>query len=224
MRQWMKLENDNMYQKGIETRDKIVDAAKKIFYVHGYKNSTIKMITEEADVSLSAIPYYFKKKDEIVRVIYNTYLENIYAFVLENLTEQTDSYLMHFYASKIYYRIIFGDKNNQRFYYEIGVTEPNYQLTYPFIDAVYDNYAKDFNIPLTEMQRRLMRMTDGGARREVFYRYFNNQIDITVDDLIDYITSIAGTLIGIHISIAEKYGKKSTEFVNNLDYSHIILL
>lgn len=213
-----------MYQKGIETKDKIVAAAKKIFYEKGYKNSTIKMITEEANVSLSAVPYYFRKKDEIVKDIYNEYLEKIYILLQENIPEKTDSYLMHFCASKIYYHIILDDEKNRRFYYEIGVAEPNYQLTSPFIDNVYDNYAKDFNIHLTDLQRQLMRISDGGARREVFYRYFNDMLDISVDDLIDYITSLAGTLIGIHLSVAEKYSKKSTEFVKSLDYSHIKLL
>ncbi|AET70560.1 transcriptional regulator [Desulfosporosinus orientis DSM 765] len=213
-----------MYPKGIETRDRIVEAAKKIFYNHGYKNSTLKMITEEAEVSLSAVPYYFRKKYQIVREIYNDFLETIYAFLKENLAELPDSYQLHFYATRIYYRIILGDDNNRRFYIEVNNSEHNYMLAYPFIDQVYENYAKDFNIPLTEMQRQLMRMADGGGRKEILDRYFNNMIDIDVDDLCDYLTSLAGTLIGIHMLVAEKYAKKSTEFVNTLDYSHIKIL
>jgi AcrR family transcriptional regulator len=218
------VKQEKMYPKGIETRDRIVEAAKKIFYKHGYKNSTLKMITDEAEVSLSAVPYYFSKKYQIVREIYNEFLENIYVFLKENISELPDSYQMHFYATKIYYRIILGDSNNRRFYFEVNNSEPNYMLAYPFIDRVYDNYAKDFNIPLTEMQRQLMRMADGGGRREILYSYFNNMIDISIDDLCDYLTSLTGTLIGIHMLIAEKYAKKSTEFVNALDYSHIKIL
>lgn len=213
-----------MYPKGIETRDRIVEAAKKIFYRHGYKNSTLKMITAEAEVSLSAVPYYFRQKYQIVREIYNEFLETIYAFLKENLSELPDSYQMHFYATKIYYRIILGDDNNRRFFIEVNNSEHNYMLASPFIDRVYENYAQDFNIPLTEMQRQLMRMADGGGRREILDRYFNNMIDIDVDDLCDYLTSLAGTLIGIHMLVAEKYAKKSTEFVNTLDYSHLRIL
>ncbi|NTU89465.1 MAG: TetR/AcrR family transcriptional regulator [Actinobacteria bacterium] len=218
------MEQDKMYHKGIETRSKIVEAAKKVFYNHGYKNGTVTMITEEAGVSLSAIPYYFGKKEEIVKTIYNEFLESIYASLQENLPEQPDSFLMHFYASKIYYYIILGDENNWRFYREVNLAEQNYMMAYPFIDAVYDNYAKDFNIPISQTKRQMIRITDGGARREILDCYYKKVIDVPVDYLIDYITSIAGILTGIHPLVADKYGKKSTEFVKTLDYSHIKLL
>lgn len=92
------------------------------------------------------------------------------------------------------------------------------------MSKINKNYARDFQIQKTEKQFALIRMCDSGSRREILQNYYNNIIDITKDELIDYITSISGTLIGIDQNISEKYGKRSTEFVKNLDYSSIKFL
>ncbi len=215
---------DNMYQKGIDTRSKIIQSAKKLFYEYGYNKVTVVMIKDRAGVSLSAIPYYFKTKDNIVSVIYNEFLISIYKFLQEIISEEIDSYLFHFYASKIYYYIIFHNEKNNQFYYEVSVAQSNYKLLESTMSKINKNYARDFQIQKTEKQFALIRMCDSGSRREILQNYYNNIIDITKDELIDYITSISGTLIGIDQNISEKYGKRSTEFVKNLDYSSIKFL
>lgn len=218
------MENGKMYQKGIETRERIIASAKKLFYEHGYNKTTIKMITIDAGVSLSAIPYYFNKKEEIIREIYHSFLSQIYDFLDEQLDERPDAYLMHYYASKIYYRNILNDDNNARFYYEVSVAQSNYNLLNPFMTEIYAKYAKDFNVELTDKQKRFIRMADAGARREVLFNYYNKLDDITTDELTDFLTSVVGTLIGIHTSVAERYMALSAEFVDELDYSHLKFL
>lgn len=217
-------QKDQMYQKGIETRNRIIQSAKILFYENGYNKTTVKMIKNHSQVSLSAIPYYFKKKDEIVKVIYNSFLRDIYSFLDEIITKDIDSYLKHFYASKIYYYLIFKDENNDRFYYEVSVVESNYELLDPIMGKINKNYAADFNIEKTEEQFKLIRMCDSGSRREILQNYYNRSIDITVDELIDFITSISGILIGIDQKISEKYGKLSTQFVKETNYGHIKFL
>lgn len=217
-------QKDHMYKKGIDTRNKIIQTAKELFYEYGYNKTTVNMIKDQAEVSLSAIPYYFKTKDNIVSLIYNEFLNNIYKFLQEIISMEIDSYLFHFYASKIYYYIIFHNDKNNRFYYEVSVTQSNYILLDSTMSTINKNYARDFQIEKTEEEFALIRMCDSGSRREILQNYYKNEINITEDQLIDYITSISGTLIGIDQSISERYGETSTEFVKNLDYSSIKFL
>lgn len=217
-------QKDHMYKKGIDTRNKIIQTAKELFYEYGYNKTTVNMIKDYAEVSLSAIPYYFKTKDNIVSLIYNEFLNNIYKFLQEIISMEIDSYLFHFYASKIYYYIIFHNDKNNRFYYEVSVTQSNYILLDSTMSIINKNYARDFQIEKTEEEFALIRMCDSGSRREILQNYYKNEINITEDQLINYITSISGTLIGIDQSISERYGETSTEFVKNLDYSSIKFL
>lgn len=217
-------QKDHMYKKGIDTRNKIIQTAKELFYEYGYNKTTVNMIKDHAEVSLSAIPYYFKTKDNIVSLIYNEFLNNIYKFLQEIISMEIDSYLFHFYASKIYYYIIFHNDKNNRFYYEVSVTQSNYILLDSTMSIINKNYARDFQIEKTEEEFALIRMCDSGSRREILQNYYKNEINITEDQLINYITSISGTLIGIDQSISERYGETSTEFVKNLDYSSIKFL
>ncbi len=214
----------NISKKGLDTRNKIIQAARKIFYEYGYTHSTIKMIKEEAGVSLSAIPYYFEKKDQMVVEIYNDFLGSIYDFINEKLTEEIDSYLLQFHASKIYYDIIINNPKNYRFYYEVSIAQSNYEFLNPFMKRIYSNYARDFNIPLTDKELSLLRMADSGSRREILINFYNNQINLTLDEFIDYVTSIAGNLLGINKLVAEKYGILSSQYVKTLNYKHFKFL
>ncbi|MDR2520202.1 MAG: TetR/AcrR family transcriptional regulator, partial [Eubacteriaceae bacterium] len=43
------------YKKGIETKERIFQSAKKMFYEYGYKSATIEKIAEEAKVPIGLV-------------------------------------------------------------------------------------------------------------------------------------------------------------------------
>jgi AcrR family transcriptional regulator len=53
----------------IVSRDKIIDAARKLFTRYGYDKTTIQDIGKLLNVGKSSLYYYFKDKDEIFKVI-----------------------------------------------------------------------------------------------------------------------------------------------------------
>ncbi|QSX09221.1 TetR/AcrR family transcriptional regulator [Alkalibacter rhizosphaerae] len=214
----------NMYKKGITTKNNILKASKELFYENGYNNTTVHMIKDRAEVSLSAIPYYFKEKDRILQVIYTDFLSSIYKLVQKHMKEPIDSYLLHFLASKIYYYIIHDDANNDRFYREVTFAQSNIRILYPFMDTVHHNYARDFNIQLTEGELKYYRLTDAGGRREIMMDYYNDPASYDFNELIDYITSIVPNLMGIDKEVSREYARKSTAFAKEVDYSAIKFL
>lgn len=50
----------------IDTKDKIAEAAKKLFAERGYDKVTVRDIAAEADVALSALTYHFKTKENVL--------------------------------------------------------------------------------------------------------------------------------------------------------------
>lgn len=53
-------------QRAVETRDRILDAAARIFGEHGYAHGTTNRIAEEAGLSVGSLYQYFPNKDAIL--------------------------------------------------------------------------------------------------------------------------------------------------------------
>lgn len=62
----------------MNTRDKILDGAQKLFWKHGYSKTTLRMIAKEVDVNLGLLPYYFEKKENMGIEIYSRYMTKFY--------------------------------------------------------------------------------------------------------------------------------------------------
>src|SRR5689334_737046 len=52
-------------QKSVETREQILESARKLFAERGFDKTTIQDIVSEARVNLSLVSYYFGGKDQL---------------------------------------------------------------------------------------------------------------------------------------------------------------
>lgn len=56
-----------------DTKERLLQAAIKVFAVHGFEGASTRMLVKEAEVNISAIPYYFGGKEglyeEVIRYI-----------------------------------------------------------------------------------------------------------------------------------------------------------
>src|SRR6266568_336090 len=59
-------------RKGLQTRERLVHAAKEIFEEDGFFEARISDIVERADLSPGAFYHYFDSKDEVFREIAET--------------------------------------------------------------------------------------------------------------------------------------------------------
>lgn len=53
----------------LDTSDRILDAAERLFAEHGVDNTSVRMITELAKVNVAAINYHFHTKDKMVQEV-----------------------------------------------------------------------------------------------------------------------------------------------------------
>ncbi|WP_188206434.1 forespore capture DNA-binding protein RefZ [Alkalibacillus aidingensis] len=68
------------------TKEKIMQAAGELFYYNGFKGTSIRAITDKADVNVSLISYYFKNKQGLLEHMTVDYFEG-YIALLESLME-----------------------------------------------------------------------------------------------------------------------------------------
>lgn len=52
-----------------DTKDKILDAAERLFADHGFAATSLRQITAEADVNLAAVNYHFKSKEALLSAV-----------------------------------------------------------------------------------------------------------------------------------------------------------
>ena len=67
----------NMAKKSERTRQRIVEAANRLFYHKGYNKTSFSDVVEAAGVPRGNIYYYFKTKDEILEAAINYRVERI---------------------------------------------------------------------------------------------------------------------------------------------------
>ena len=54
---------------GLTTRDRLIEAARELFYVHGYEATSIAEVLEKADVNSGSLYYYFSGKEELLLAV-----------------------------------------------------------------------------------------------------------------------------------------------------------
>ena len=68
----------NKLTKGVQTRLRILKAARRVFARHPYHSASIRMIASEADMEHGTIRYHFARKSEIFEEIVQSDCEEIY--------------------------------------------------------------------------------------------------------------------------------------------------
>lgn len=63
--------------KTLDTKQRILNAAEKLFAEHGLAATSLRAITAEARVNLASVNYHFRSKEELIRAMYTRRLEPI---------------------------------------------------------------------------------------------------------------------------------------------------
>jgi len=63
-----------IYDNGLLTKETILNSCRKLFYEKGYTETTFSDICKDANVNHGSIYYHFKKKRNIVEIIYCDFL------------------------------------------------------------------------------------------------------------------------------------------------------
>ena len=107
-----------MYKTGIETKIKITDTAKRLFYRQGYKGTSINQICLEADVKLGTFTYYFPKKDDLLSVLYSSYMQSCADYVNGKRPGLAPAQ-HHLFSVMMYYQNIYSDERIAAFHREV---------------------------------------------------------------------------------------------------------
>lgn len=78
----------NSLEQGIE--NKIIEAARQIFYEKGYNGTSMRSIAKKAGVNYALLHYYFKTKDKIFEIVFNEAFATLFRQLSVALTSDAD--------------------------------------------------------------------------------------------------------------------------------------
>ncbi len=61
--------------RSVDTRERILDAAERLFMAHGYEGTSMRQITGEASVNLAAVNYHFGTKESLMQEVFRRRLD-----------------------------------------------------------------------------------------------------------------------------------------------------
>ncbi|WP_111977403.1 TetR/AcrR family transcriptional regulator [Algibacillus agarilyticus] len=90
----------------VSTKQKILNAAEILFAKHGFDNTSLRMITTDADVNVAAVNYHFGSKKELIQAVLDRYftlfVPKLMLSLKASLADKEDAFtLTDFYSAFI---------------------------------------------------------------------------------------------------------------------------
>ena len=162
------------YDKGKETRKKIVKTAKNMFHENGFKKTSITEICRINDIQLGTFTYYFKTKVDLVSEIYAEFLVDAYQAVRETDYEYKDPLQMNIVSNQFYYTASFSCPKCAKFYHEVLENTSIFDYIGKHVRRLYGSYNFHYGLNMDEEDMCDVLLVDSGLRKEFFCYMFNN--------------------------------------------------
>lgn len=102
------------YENGLDTKEKILHAAKVLFYEKGYEATTFKEISRLAKVNQGLIVYHYKTKAWLANVVFREFIKASMESV-EEYFQGADTLTQYFIGDYLYFRLLYENKPFREF-------------------------------------------------------------------------------------------------------------
>ncbi len=177
------------YAAGNETKRKIEEAARALFYKHGYNNTTYAQVAKTAGVNLGTIVYHFKSLDHLADLIYKDIVVQRKDVFLRKLDTFFEPGTFSRATTDIaQYRIntqTYADyPNYTRFISERMFISSTWNS--PAFDYSLYNICRDYKLPITMNEYVLQKYLFLPYATIAISALNRGDIDLTVDEIFEY--------------------------------------
>ena len=231
------------YEKGIDTRKKIIAEAKIMFKEQGYDKMRISALCRNLNIQLGNFTYYFKTKTDLISEIYAEHLIRSFQTVktafekssknsfsnkrIETVTPSMDSFQTILTVDYFYYVSIFTRPESLRFYYEVIEKMPVIDYIGRHVKRFYASHNSAYNLGFNDEELRDILLMDSAIRREFFSDMVKTYgFDITADIAIKYIDKMhifLGRIMKMDSGTLEQYNAFAKELLSQYGFGHLDL-
>lgn len=211
--------------RGEQTKQRILDAAKVLFYENGYNETTIQSIADLAQSTLGGITYHFSSKEMIASSIFNEYIRRLYEILFASEVKNQSWLFLHYVVTFNYYRRLFADDNMVRFYRQIlNDYISSYDMYYDTYQRIYYSLAEEAHVKLTPAELEATIVADLGARHEFFLQYHKGTIKMSVLEAAAFIFSNTARMLRIPENIITDTAELAIAYDRKHPMNHIKIL
>lgn len=175
------------YKVGKETKEKIYETSKALFYEYGYTNTTCLKIAKESGANVGLINYYYGSKGGLGIDVYNEIMSSYKARVTEKLAEleiETSLLLQTAVEMRLINNNVRINKNFSRFYYDLLSENVIYKEQSVMIDF-YRNLAESCGLNYSQFEIAFITYTNMGATQGSNLAYDAGLIDCSSLDFVN---------------------------------------
>jgi len=208
------------YEPGIQTREKILNICKKLFYEKGYDDTTYNDICQEENINRGLIPYHFQGKYNIARAIFVNFLVDNNLLVRRLIKEKYGVTKLQYVPAvhlRNYLNLIFNDEKLKRFYYQISrVTEftSNYS---DILAGFHRQNIETFKLDLTEVDIKFLMAAVTGMSSSVSVMFLHGYLDVSLEEYIDYRIKLFHRLMNIEKNRIDEIIEESRRIYSGLN-------
>lgn len=176
-----------IYKPGIETKEKIYQTSKHLFYENGYKKTTCASIAKASLANVGLIHYHFGGKGNLGAAIYNEYMKSIKDQVQSLIESQASSYDLLTATAveiRVHTDIMMQDQSMNLFYMDIledNVLYKEETVTYGY----YNKLAESIGAQYDNLHLSLITYGNFGAQQGLTLAHNSGRINCTSNEFSD---------------------------------------
>ncbi|MEG1107147.1 MAG: TetR/AcrR family transcriptional regulator [Eubacterium sp.] len=216
------------YNKGLETRNKIIQTAKILFYEKGFKKTRVTEICEITGVKGGTLTYYFNTKRDIVKALYGELLIQCDDFLEEHIQQKISPFEKSVIASFLFNLAVFRNENTVHFHHEVNLEESAGEYIVPHLKSIYHSFNLELKLNMNDEDTQEILLADAGMRRELTLHFINkNGYVINEEKVLSFARKehiFMGRLFLVDDEKMEKNVVAARTFSKDYDHSGIKLL
>ncbi|MBK5244517.1 MAG: TetR/AcrR family transcriptional regulator [Eubacteriaceae bacterium] len=201
------------YKVGKETKEKIYNAAKCLFYENGYTSTTCLQIAKASGANVGLINYYFGSKGGLGIMLYNEIMSSYKALVKEKLdlaNIETTLLLQTAVEMRIHNYSLRINKNFSRFYYDLLAENVIYK-EHSVMTDFWAKLAKSCDLDYSEFEIAFITYSNMGASQGANLAYDGGLIDCSSNDFANASIHLLLTSLGLDQQIISNVIDESLE-------------
>lgn len=213
------------YENKDDIKELVIREASSLFLKQGYTKTTIRQIADACNLGRGHLYYYFKKKEDIVLDLYKSVIEKIYLYINNSQSNNMDPLLNYAMTQYIYITGIVSNDALFRMYIEASnVTTLRNEYLVILKDLLKRklmeiDYKGHF---FSENDIRLSIIIGSAGEDELLRRYYNKNIDLTLEEIIKSTIKTRLLLLNISHNEVENIISKCSAEVLKIDINELV--
>lgn len=199
--------------KGMETKQKLLECSRELFYENGYHDTTTRLISSRANANLGLFHYYFKGKIEIGATVYNDIRDTFDDLIVkyEPSFNEVDLFLFSS-ALELYLCLVYPSFG--KFFVEITEEPQIHERTINFIIHTFEKYS---HVSDSKNYARLAGISISAVKPSIVRYSLNNPGVIANEEYIHYYLQQQLHFFGMDESLSNKYLRLLSKYHIALD-------